>query len=83
MLEPTDRTFFPPGLRMLSVGPRQRTRGSSPRSPVGAWVFLRGFTARFGQRAWYISQPAPAMFQPAAVTHAQLALLAAGAIQEV
>jgi hypothetical protein len=30
MLKPTDRTSFPPGLRMLSVGPRQRTRGSSP-----------------------------------------------------
>jgi hypothetical protein len=28
---------------MLSVGPRQRTRGSSPRSPVGAWVLLQGF----------------------------------------
>jgi hypothetical protein len=30
MLESTDRTSFPPGLRVLSVGPRQRTRGSSP-----------------------------------------------------
>jgi hypothetical protein len=30
-----------------------------------------------------MSQPASAMFQPAAVMHAQLALPAAGAIQEV
>jgi hypothetical protein len=36
MLDPTDRTFFPPGRKRLSVGPRQRTRGSSPRSPAGA-----------------------------------------------
>jgi hypothetical protein len=43
----------------------------------------RGFTAGFGQRAWYIFQPASAMFQPASVTHAQLPLSAAGAIQEV
>jgi hypothetical protein len=43
MLEPTDRTSFPPGLRMLSVGPRQQTRGCSPRSPVGAWVLLQEF----------------------------------------
>jgi hypothetical protein len=28
---------------MPSVGPRQRTRGSNPRSPVGAWVLLQGF----------------------------------------
>jgi hypothetical protein len=35
MLEPTDRTSFPLGLRTPSVGPRQRTRGSSPRSPAG------------------------------------------------
>jgi hypothetical protein len=43
MLEPTDRTSFPPGSRTLSVGPRQWTRGSSPRSPVGAWALLQGF----------------------------------------
>jgi hypothetical protein len=33
----------PPGLRVLSVGPRQRTRGSSPRSSAGAWALLQGF----------------------------------------
>jgi hypothetical protein len=46
-------------------------------------VLLQGFTARFGQRAWYMFQPASAMFQPASVTHALLALSAAGAIQGV
>jgi hypothetical protein len=49
MLEPTDRTFFPPCLRTLSVGARQRTRGSSPRSPAGVRVLLQGLTTR-GQR---------------------------------
>jgi hypothetical protein len=36
MLEPTDRTFFPSGCKRFSVGLRQRTRGSSPRSLAGA-----------------------------------------------
>jgi hypothetical protein len=40
MLKPTNRTVFPPGCKCPSVGPRQRTRGSSPRSPAGA--FFRG-----------------------------------------
>jgi hypothetical protein len=35
MLEPADRTLFPPGCKCLSVGPHQRTCGSSPRSPAG------------------------------------------------
>jgi hypothetical protein len=70
-------------LRTLSMGPRQRTRGSSPRSPIGAWVLLQGFTAIFGKRAWHVFQPASAMFQPASVTHALQALSTAGAIQEV
>jgi hypothetical protein len=43
MLEPTDGTSFPLGLRTPSVGPRQRTRGSSPRSPAGAQALLQGF----------------------------------------
>jgi hypothetical protein len=46
-------------------------------------VLLQGFTARFGQRAWHVFQPASAMFQPASVTHALLELSAADAIQEV
>jgi hypothetical protein len=30
-------------MQIPSVGPRQRTRGSSPRSPTGAWVLLQEF----------------------------------------
>jgi hypothetical protein len=36
-----------------------------------------------GQRAWYKFQPVSAMFQPASVTHARLALPTAGETQEV
>jgi hypothetical protein len=43
----------------------------------------RGFLAEFYQRAWYMSQPALAVFQPASVTHAWLVSLAFGASQEV
>jgi hypothetical protein len=46
-------------------------------------VLLQGFYRGIGQRAWCIFQPASAMFQPASVTHAQLVLSAAGAIQGV
>jgi hypothetical protein len=46
-------------------------------------VLLQGFTARFGQRAWHMFQPASAMFQPASMTHALEALSTACAIQEV
>ena len=81
MLEPTDRTFFPPCLRTLSVGPRQRTRGSSPRSPAGVWALLQGLTASNSVRkAWHICQPASAVFQPASGVHAPLSLSPAGAI---
>jgi hypothetical protein len=47
MLMLADGTFFPPGFQCRSVGPRQRTRGSSPRSPAGAWVLLQGFFREF------------------------------------
>jgi hypothetical protein len=76
MLDPTDRTFFPPGRKRLSVGPRQRTRVSVS-APAGV------FFAEFYQRAWYMSQPASVMSQPASVTHAQLISSAFGASQEV
>jgi hypothetical protein len=46
-------------------------------------VLLQGLTARLGQRAWFMFQPASAMSQPASVTHALLALSPMGAIQEV
>jgi hypothetical protein len=47
MLESADRTFFPPGCQCGSVGPRQRTYGSSPRSPARAWALLQGFFREF------------------------------------
>jgi hypothetical protein len=47
MLEPVDRTFFSPGCQCRSVGPCQRTRGSSPRSPAGVWALLQGFFREF------------------------------------
>jgi hypothetical protein len=43
----------------------------------------RGFLAEFYQWAWYMSQPASAMLQPASVTHTQLISFAFGASQEV
>jgi hypothetical protein len=44
-------------------------------------VLLQGLTARTGQRAWHMFQPASAVFQPASVAHALLALSPAGAGQ--
>jgi hypothetical protein len=46
-------------------------------------VLLQGFFPEFYQRAWYMSQSASAMFQPASVTHVQLLSFAFGASQEV
>jgi hypothetical protein len=46
-------------------------------------VLLQGFFASFYQCAWYLFQPASAMFQPASVTRARLVPLAFGAPQEV
>jgi hypothetical protein len=46
-------------------------------------VLLQGFTAEYGQWAWYVFQPASAMFQPASVMHTRLAPFATGASQEV
>jgi hypothetical protein len=46
-------------------------------------VLLQGFTVESGQWAWYMFQPASAIFQPTSVTHARLALFVAGAIQKL
>jgi hypothetical protein len=43
-------------------------------------MLLQGLTVRTGQRAWRMFQPASAVFQPASVAHALLALCPAGAI---
>jgi hypothetical protein len=82
MMTLTDGTFFPPSCQCCSVGPRQRTRGSSPRSPAGACVLMQGFFCEFLPvcgPAGYLFQPASAMFQPASVTRAYLVPLAFGA----
>jgi hypothetical protein len=44
---------------------------------------MQGFFVEFHQWAWYVFQPASAIFQPASVTHARLAPYASGASQEV
>jgi hypothetical protein len=46
-------------------------------------VLLQGFSRGILSAAWYVSQPASTMFQPASVTHAQLISFAFGASQEV
>jgi hypothetical protein len=46
-------------------------------------VLLQGFSRGISLAAWYVSQPASAMSQPALVTHAQLMYFAFGAFQEV
>jgi hypothetical protein len=43
----------------------------------------RGFLTEFYKWAWYLFQPASAMFQPASVTHARLVVFTFGAPQEV
>jgi hypothetical protein len=83
MLEPTDRTLFPPCCKCLSVGPRQWTRRSSLEELQERECSCRGFLAECYQRVWYMSQPASVMFQLASVTHARLIPFAFGASQEV
>jgi hypothetical protein len=46
-------------------------------------VLLQGFSRGILSVAWYVSQPASVMFQPASVTHAQLMSFTFGASQEV
>jgi hypothetical protein len=83
MLKATDRTSFPPVCKRFPWGRVSGPVGLGPEALEERECSCRGFTMGFGQRAWYISQPASVMFQPASVTHAQLALSAAGAIQAV
>jgi hypothetical protein len=83
MLRPTDRTFFPLGCRCLPWGRVSGPAGLAPEALLERGCSSRGFAAESGQRVWYMFQPASAMFQPASMTHAQLALFAAGASQEV
>jgi hypothetical protein len=46
-------------------------------------VLLQGFSRGISLAAWYVSQPALAMSQPASVAHAQLMSFAFSASQEV
>jgi hypothetical protein len=83
MLEPADRTSFPPGCQSFPWGRVSGPAGLAPEALQERECSCRGFTVESGQRAWYMFQPASAMFQPASVMHARLALPTAGATQEV
>jgi hypothetical protein len=83
MMRPTDRTFVPPGCQCLPWGRVSRPAGLAPEALQERGCSCRGFTAESGQWAWYVFQPASAIFQPASVTHARLALSVADASQEV
>jgi hypothetical protein len=83
MLKATDRTSFPPWLLRCPWGRVCGPAGLAPEALHERGPSCRGFTTESGQRARYMFQPASAMFQPASVTHAQLALFAASASQEV
>jgi hypothetical protein len=83
MLKPTDRTSFPPGCKHFPWGRVSGPTGLAFEALQERECSCRGFTAESGQWAWCISQPALVMFQPASVTHARLALSAAGATEEV
>jgi hypothetical protein len=83
MLKPIDRTSFPLVCKRIPQGRVSGPEGLAPEALEERECSCRGFTVGFGRRAWYISQLVSAMFQLASVTHAQLALSAAGAIQEV
>jgi hypothetical protein len=77
MLKPTNRTVFPLVANALPWGRVSGPAGLAPEA------LQERFFAEFYQRAWYMSQPASAMFQPASVTHAQLISFAFGASQGV
>jgi hypothetical protein len=83
MLKPTNRTSFPLVCECFPWGRVSGPAGLAPEALEERECSCRGFTVGFSQRAWYIFQPASVMFRLASVTHAQLALSAAGAIQEV
>jgi hypothetical protein len=83
MLKPTDRTSFIPGCQCRPWDRVSGPAGLAPEALQEHGCSCRGFTAEFGQWAWYIFQSASAIFQPASVTHTQLAPSAAGATQEV
>jgi hypothetical protein len=83
MLKPTDRTLFPLVANAFPWGRVSGPAGLAPEDLQERECSCRVFCAEFYQRAWYMSQPASVMFQPASVTHVQLISFAFGASQEV
>jgi hypothetical protein len=83
MLKPTDRTSFPLVCKCFPWVRVSGPAGLAPEALQERECSCRGFAVGFCQRAWYVFQPVSVMFQSASVTHAQLALSAAGATQEV
>jgi hypothetical protein len=83
MLRPTDRMLFPRGCQCLLRGHVSGPAGLAPEALQEHGCSCRGFTMESGQWAWYVFQLASAIFQPASMTHARLALSVAGASQEV
>jgi hypothetical protein len=75
-----------PSLLVANVFPWGRISvpaGLAPEALQERECSCRGFFANFYQWAWYLFQPASAMFQPASVTRARLVPFSFGAPQEV
>jgi hypothetical protein len=73
-------------LPVANVFPWGRVSGPASLAPEALQereCSCRGFLAEFYQRAWYMSEPASAMFQPTSMMHAQLISFVFGASQEV
>jgi hypothetical protein len=83
MLKPTDRMLFPVVASAFPWGRASGTAGLAPEALQERECSCKAFFAEFYQRAWYMSQPASVMFQPASATHMRLISFAFGASQEV
>jgi hypothetical protein len=83
MLKPTDRMLFPVVASAFPWGRASGTAGLAPEALQERECSCKGFFSEFYQRAWYMSQPASVMFQPASATHMRLISFAFGASQEV
>jgi hypothetical protein len=73
-------------LLVANAFPWGRVRGPAGLAPEALQereCSCMGFLVKFYQWAWYLFQPASAMFQPASVTHARMVPFSFGAPQEV
>jgi hypothetical protein len=73
-------------LLVASAFPWGRVNGPADLAPEALQereCSCRVFSRNFHQWAWYMSQPASAMFQPASVTHVRLISFVSSASQEV